>query len=714
MAMADQQTRKTGTRTQAKRDLATQENRRLAVHTPLDDDFFLITRFSGMEAMSALFQFKLDLVVERVRIDSKDPSATDQQIQDLVGKKAWVSFLLEDQAKETKASKTNAGMRYFHGMIRRIMAHPADDRFLHYTMELVPWAWLLTQRTNSRIHQNKDVLEIVDAVFVELRNDFPLAKCEHTKFTRQLRKRDYCVQYQETDFNFISRLLEVEGLSFYFEHTADNHVMVVFEDSQTQLEFCAKTEAESAIPYMNAATADEKTIREWRTQREVGPGKFSSKAYHMQLAGKADESLAAAALAKDPFFHALETYEYTADYTVQFVDPGRRLQEIVTEGETLAEVRLDEQELPLRLMAGQSWWRNLYCGHKFKMTDHPNRTDNAIYVLLSVEYLIFQDQDYISGSETGPHPTFAFTCVPIESKIRPPRITPKPLMYGPQTARVSVKKGEESWLDSYGRVRVQFHWERNGKDNETSACWIRVSQSWAGNGWGAYFWPRLGDEVVVEFLEGDPDLPLITGSVFNAQNKPLYSLPINYTRSGILTRSSKGGGSQNFNELRFEDKMGQEQIFLNAERDMDHRVENDYRQFVGKNQHLIVQSAFNESIGADASRQITGNCKETIGGKLSLQVTGARHETVGNVYLVQAGDQIHLASGTSIVIEGGSEVCIKGPGGFVSIGPSGVTIQGTTVNVNSGGPAASGSSPSPDNPDKPEVADDGSKGTKLA
>lgn len=689
---------------------ATQQGRRLAVCTPFDDDFFLITRFSGMEAVSGAFQFKLDLVVESGRIEAGKASEKDQEIQNLVGQLASVSFALQDNDEK-------ADQRYFHGMIRRILALPSDGRFLHYTMELVPWTWLLTQRTNSRVFQNKTVLEIVDKVFGALNDDFPFVGVKWSPkegassdaLTGTYTRRDYCVQYRETDLNFISRLLEQEGISYYFDHNSDGHTLVLFDDSQ-KVPFCKGEEKDSTLSYVNSAVADVNTIRDWKKQSAIGPGKYSSNAYHMQLAGNPPKEISA--LARTSFFHNLENYEYTADYTVQFVNPERRLGEISPEGQRLADVRLEEQEMPQQLMSGQSWWRSFASGHKFTMDKHS--TDNDTYVLLSVEHLILQDKDFVSSTDTGAHPGVAFLCVLNKVKVRPQRITPKPLICGPQTAKVVGKEGENIWLDEYGRARVQFHWERNSKEDENSTCWVRVVQSWAGDAWGTYFHPRIGDEVVVEFMEGDPDLPIITGSLFNSKNKPIYELPEHSTRSGIKTGSLKNGNSQNFNELRFEDKLGHEQIFLNAERDMDHRVENDYRQLVGNNQHIIVKASYAASVGSNSSCEVTGDSREKIGGKMSLQVTGARHETVGKVYLVQAGDQIHFASGTTIVIEGGQEVAIKGPGGFVSVGPSGVTIQGTAVTINSGGSAASGASPSPDAPDKPDVADDGTKGTKMA
>jgi len=332
------------------------------------------------------------------------------------------------------------------------------------------------------------------------------------------------------------------------------------------------------------------------------------------------------------------------------------------------------------------------------------------------------------------------------------------------------KSGEEIWVDQYGRVVVQFFWDRQGKKNENSSCWIRVSQPWAGKNWGAMWIPRIGQEVIVEFLEGDPDRPIITGRVYNAEAMPPYQLPDNGTRSTFMSRSSKEGGSANYNEIRFEDKKGSEQIFINAERDMDHRVEHDSREYVGHDRHLIVQGNQLEAVGGDKhghvkgnhlekidgdlSLQVAGNQKEKVGGNksgevagdqkekiggtmslkvggsqnsevgsdVSLQVGSSRNEKVGMTHALEAGQTIHLKAGMNVVIEAGMQLSLKGPGGFVDIGPTGVSIQGTMVLINSGGAAGSGpgaSTQSPDQPDSPtdpkdpDTADDGSKGGKL-
>jgi len=325
-------------------------------------------------------------------------------------------------------------------------------------------------------------------------------------------------------------------------------------------------------------------------------------------------------------------------------------------------------------------------------------------------------------------------------------------------------------VDKYGRVKVQFYWDRLGKKDENSSCWIRVSQPWAGAGWGAMWIPRIGQEVIVDFLEGDPDRPLITGRVYNAEQIVPYSLPDNQTRSTFLSRSSKNGGAANFNEIRFEDKKDSEQIFVNAEKEMDLRVEKESREFVGANRHLIVKANQQElvegdkhghvkgsqfekiegdvslqingkqmqKIGGDQSieldsdhkEKIVGNTslqvgkdqKTQIGGNVSLQVGQSRNEKIGQTHAMEAVQTIHLKGGMTVIIEAGMQLSLKGPGGFVDIGPAGVSIQGTMVLINSGGAAGSGPGASPDSPDSPDaptdpkdpdVADDGTKGGKL-
>jgi len=681
-----------------------QDLRLLELTTPLGANKVVINGLAGAEAISRPFQYKLELLVDR--------SGGEIKAKDLLGKAVSVS-LLQDEGK-----------RHFHGIVSRMVSLPRDSRFFHYRAEVVPWLWLLNLKSESRIFQDKSVIDIIKAVFDELKKSFPDVSYRDATTGNHI-PLDYCVQYRETDFNFVSRLMEQDGIFYFFEHSQNKHTLV-FGDSNGAIANCP---GGSQILYHEGGFGErEGVISSWQEGVELRSGKYTYRDHHFQLPGK---TLEVSEQTQDTSTSSLEFYDYPGQYALRFKNPDQRLGDVHPEGEKLVKVRLDEEVLPSQIFNVSSSRRNLCSGYKFSLSKHFD--SDGEYIITSLNCSANQSPDYISGRPTvGPLYQNTFTCVPASVHIRPRRVTPKPTIPGPQTAVVSVKSGEDSWLDKFGRVRVQFHWERNGKNNETSACWVRVAQSWAGTSWGSHFWPRVGQEVVVEFLEGDPDRPIITGSVYNAANMPPYTLPDFYTRSGIITRSSKNGASKNFNELRFEDKAGQEQIFLNAEKDMDHRVENDHRVFIGANQHLVVKAAQTEliegnkhehvkaehveKVDSNASREIGGDHKEKVAGKLSLVVGGAQHQSVGSVYTLQAGDEIHLQAGSKIVIEA-MEVSIKGTGGFVDIGMAGVTIQGTMVKINSGGSAASGTSASPESPagpKDPDVADDGSKGTKLS
>jgi type VI secretion system secreted protein VgrG len=305
-----------------------------------------------------------------------------------------------------------------------------------------------------------------------------------------------------------------------------------------------------------------------------------------------------------------------------------------------------------------------------------------------------------------------FTCIPDKSLFRPERVTPRPVMQGPQTAVVVGPSGEEIYVDKYGRVKLQFFWDREGKKDENSSCWTRVAETWAGKNWGVIFNPRVGQEVVVDFLDGDPDRPLVTGRVYNADQMPPYELAMNQTRSTVKSRSV-GGGADNFNELRFEDKKGSEQVFLHAEKDMDLRVKNDAREFVGKDRHLVVTGNRVESVEKDLHLHVNGEVRAKVSNDLSLSVGGKRQDKVGGNYALDGVKEIHLKAGTSLVLEAGGEITLKSGSNFIHIGKMGIAINGEKVMINSGGDAGSGSGSSPEAPKKPDVADDGTKGGKL-
>jgi len=325
------------------------------------------------------------------------------------------------------------------------------------------------------------------------------------------------------------------------------------------------------------------------------------------------------------------------------------------------------------------------------------------YVITSLSHVA--DEPYGTSPQAGRenHYSNAFTCIPFGLPFRPARTTPRPFVHGSHTATVVGASGEEISTDKYGRVKVQFHWDREGKNDSDSSCWVRVGTPWAGKQWGMIHIPRIGQEVIVDFLEGDPDQPIIVGSVYNAEQMPPYTLPDNKTQSGIKSRSSLKGGVNNFNEIRFEDKMGSEQIFIHAEKDLLKSVENDATQYVGRNLTLSVAQKQTESVGSDKNAKVAGKFSEEIGGDMFHTVGGKRHEQVATVYVLDSGQEIHLTGGQKVIIEAGMQLSLIGPGGFVDIGPTGVTIQGTLVNINSGGAAGSGTPCQTTSPEAPDI-----------
>ncbi|MGH9352434.1 MAG: type VI secretion system Vgr family protein, partial [Terriglobia bacterium] len=692
----------------------------------------LLQGFTGSEGISRLFKFNLDLL-------SENDSIT---FTNIVGQNVTVSVEL-----------VGGSFRYFNGCISRFAQSGKDGRFTHYQAEMAPWLWFLTRNADCRIFQDMAVPDIIKQVFNNLGfQDF------QNKLQGTYNQLEYCVQYRETHFNFVSRLMEQYGIFYFFQHEEGKHTMVL-ADSNSAFQAYDGSSGNAACDLVSGGGDSEDVISRWNIEQELRTGKYTLTDYNF-------ETPSTSLLSNDPTVVSVasnSSYEIF-DYPGDFLTPS--------DGESVAKLRMQEEEASHLVVSGAGDIRAFTSGYRFTLQDHYRSDMNTTYVLTEVDHSASVGQSYYtSGASTGSHYSNHFACAPQSVPFRPVRITPKPMVQGPQTAVVVGKSGEEIWVDQYGRVVVQFFWDRQGQKDEKSSCWIRVAQPWAGKNWGAVWIPRIGQEVIVEFLEGDPDRPIITGRVYNAEVMPPYALPDNGTRSTFMSRSTKGGGSSNYNEIRFEDKMGSEQIFMNAEHDMDWRVENDSREFVGNDRHMIVTTNQLEQIGGAKSvhvkgdhmekiegamsLQVVGDQKEKVGGNLSLNLTGDQKEQigggmslaissdqkiqVGGGYSLQissshnekagqniaaeAGQTIHLKGGMSVVIEAGMEVALKGPGGFVSVGPSGVTIQGTMVLINSGGAAGSGpgaqtespaSPDAPTDPNDPDTADDGSKGGKLS
>ncbi len=669
-----------------------QSNRLLSVETPAGKDTLLIERFTGAENISGLFSYELDLLADLQ--NKKDQSVKSNA---LIGKDVTVEL------------EQKSGERYFHGVVRRFVEGYQDERFMHYRMELVPWLWLLTLKSNCRIFQDLTCPEILKKIFDGLKSSHSGLVNYRDATTASYEKWDYCVQYRETDFNFVSRLMEQEGIFYFFEHQRGKHTLV-FADANSVFHPCPGQSKFNFGP--GAGMGDyEDIVTHFQKQEELRPGKYTLRDHHFELPGKTLEKSEPTMIIQGNN-SSLEMYDFPGDYGQRFNKPAQRLGDVEQVGEKLARHRMLEEEVSQSILNGNAHCRNFLPGFTFELQGHRPGIDGK-YILTSVHHAIRQSPGYFSGETLEVPYSNNFVCIPHKATYHPRRVTPKPVVQGPHTATVTVKSGEESWLDKYGRVRVQFHWDREGKKDENSTCWVRVTQAWAGNTWGAHFWPRIGQEVIVDFLEGDPDRPIITGCVYNAAQMPPYALPDNYTRSGIKTRSSKSGGSANYNELRFEDKKGSEQIFLNAEKDLDHRVENDSREFIGNDRSLIVKHDQKEKVEGDLHAETAGNRSEKVGQTMSLQVGQNLQEKSGQNFAHEAGMEIHLKAGMNVVIEAGLQLTIKASGGFINIGPAGIAISGTLVLINSGGAAGSGSGSSPQDPQKPDEADDGTKGGKM-
>lgn len=679
----------------------TQDNRLISVITPLGKDQLLLIGFAGQEAISQLFHFQLDLLAE---------NGTDVAFDRLLGQRVSIEIVLRSGAK-----------RYLNGICNRVSQGERDATFTAYHLEIVPQLWLLTRRAQSRIFQQISVPDILRKVLQGLDVSYELQGTFHP--------RDYCVQYRETDFNFISRLMEEEGIYYFFKHTATGHTLVIANTPQSHPDL----PEQSKIIYEDVAEdrLDEDRIYDWEKVQELRSGKYTLWDHSFELPHKhleADRQIMDSVEVgsvnhklKVGGNDQLEIYDFPGEYAQRFdgVTPGGGdrsgdLQKIFEDNKRTVDIRMQEEALPSIVIQGNSNCRQFVSGHKFTLERHFNA--DGQYVLTGVSHSARYSGDYRSGQGGDDLYSNSFSCIPVGLPFRPARNTPKPFVQGTQTAVVVGPAGEEIFTDKYSRVKVQFHWDREGQENADSSCWIRVATVWAGKRWGAVHIPRIGQEVIVAFEEGDPDQPIIIGSVYNASEMPPYDLPEHKTRSGIKSRSSKTEGVGGFNEIRFEDKKGEEQVFIHAERNQDIRIKNDLFETVGGDgkgeAHFIVEKDRLTKIKGDDHYQVQGDLNSKVDGTVSLTAGANVEEKVGTKYAVDAGMEIHIKSGMTLILEAGVQLSLKVGGNFIDINPAGVFIQGTMVMINSGGAAGSGSGAAPQSPRDPTEADDAKGGEK--
>jgi type VI secretion system secreted protein VgrG len=664
----------------------------------LDQDFLVIEQLSATEGLSQLFEFDLELLHEETKKSNK-PTPVDPH--DVLGQPMTVRVKQEDGTE-----------RYFNGICARFTQGQRDQWFTHYQATLVPHVWFLTQIARSRIFQNTSVDNILRKVFKGFEVDYEIGSFE---------PRNYCVQYRETDWDFAARLMEEEGIYFYFEHTKNAHRMILGNTPDSHRECPSK----STLPFhLDKGELGEKwtgAVLGWFVDNNLRTGKYELWDYNFQLP---TNRLDAIQLGRFPIGgnEKVEIYDFPGGYAKRFdgIDSGGAehedvLQKVFDDRKRTVKIRQEEIDAGYKTIRSVSDCCSLTAGYRFQLSKHPLAENNINHVIVTARHEAMQTPGYTS-SEILPTPyTIEFTCIPHGSDdaapYRPPRTTAKPIVHGSHTAVVSGPGGEEIYTDKYGRVKVQFKWDRTQKFDAESSAWVRVAQGWAGNKWGIMFIPRIGMEVVVQFLEGDPDQPIITGCVYNPTTMPPYDLPDEKTKSTLKSNSSQGGGG--FNEFRFEDKSGEEQIFIHGEKNLDIRIKNDAKQIIQNDHHVIVENNEYEKVKGDLHLKVVGDKKEKVDGSVSLDVGSNLQEKAGQKYAMDAGQEIHLKGGMKVVIEAGMQLSLKGPGGFVDIGPSGVTIQGTMVLINSGGAAGSGSGSSPDAPTDPTEADDANAGEKT-
>lgn len=615
----------------------TQAGRLIRITTPLGDDVLVPRAFQGREEISRLFEYRLLAASENGSIDPKE----------IVGKRVTVSILQADMSTD----------RHFDGFVSHFTKLPrrAPHRvFYEYELTIVPWLWFLSLTTNCRIFQEKSVPDVIEKIFQDFGfTDFQL------QLTGTHNPWVYCVQYRETAFNFISRLMETEGIFYFFKHESGKHTLVL-GDKKTVHQNC---DFQSSMR-MEPATGhrrDQDTIHTWERHYEFQSGKWAQTDYNF-------ETPTTSLLTNDNTVVKLdniqkyELFDYPGDYD----NKG--------DGETLTKLRMEEVEAAFDTAQGESDCRSFASGYKFTLTDHEQSDQDGSYTLLSVTHNASQGALYGGESQENADYQNSFVCFPNAVQFRPERTTPRPVVHGTQTAVVVGPGGEEIYTDKYGRVKVQFFWDREGNKDEKSSCWIRVSQPWAGKNWGGVWLPRIGQEVVVDFLEGDPDRPLIVGRVYNEQQGVPYTLPDNSTQSGFKSRSSKGGGSADFNELRFEDKTGSEEIHIQAQKDMTILVKHD--------ESRTVQHDETVTIGNDRTEKVGKNETGNIGQKRDWTIGEQDNLTVGQKQQIQVGQEISVQAGAKISIQAGAQIQITCGGSSITMNPGMITIQAPLVKIN--------------------------------
>ncbi|WP_422088830.1 type VI secretion system Vgr family protein [Variovorax sp.] len=618
-------------------------DRIVIAHTPLAEDQLMFRSMNGTEGLSRLFEFEVDLLSPSASID----------LQSVLGKPLSLEI------------KTAGAPRFLCGQVVRFSMIGREGRTSRHTVYRAivrPWLWYLTRTSGYRIFQNKTVVEMLEEVFADY--SFAFEK----KLTASYRQWEHCAQYNESDFAFVSRLMELEGIYYYFKHEQNEHTLVLVDDIGAH----EPMPGYETIDYFASdrdVTEDVEVIDDWRVTGEVRTGRYTVDDFNFTTPGS---DLTNVRSQPQPHDHAdYEMYEWLGEFT----NAG--------EGEHYARVRLEEAQALGERSEGHATVRGMAPGYKFSMRGSSREDDNREYLIVSVTYAL-REGGYASGVEPGEY-GFGFVVQPTSLPYRAPRVTSVPRTSGPQTAVVVGPEGKEIWTDQYGRVKVQFRWDRSGRRNENCSCFVRVSQVFAGDGFGAVFTPRIGQEVIVDFIGGLADRPIITGRVYNPRHMPPFDLPGEDTKSGFVTRSTQGGSPATANSLVFEDRMGAEFVALHAERNLDVSVEADETHDTGGSRTTVIEgpdvltdnTLRDATVNGPDTLEVNGPQTITINGPQTQTVNGLQTETINGprVDTVLANEIRTVVAGRLDTVTAYETVVINGVRSETVHGPSSVTVD---------------------------------------
>lgn len=614
---------------------ATQKNNVIQISTPAGKDALYLTRFVAQEAMSDLFVISANMYTIGGQISHED----------LVGKPVSISLRNADGGSE----------RYYHGIVSHLVSNGSrtadvdeQKNYIDYQATIVPYATSMRNRKNSRIFQKLTVKDIFADLFGQHNVSFS------DKTTKTYPKYEYCVQYQETDFDFIQRLLQQEGIFYFFEHSKNAHTLVLADDI-TAYKACSEAKVIHSTGHLSKSH-----VSRWQGGLSLAPGSFKSIGFDFKQPARYPDGEQ-----KNPELPTQavgEIFEYHGEA------------ETHPRAANLASLQLEALQRDMKLSSGKSDCRSFSPGKLFSFEKHEDpRLEGKTFVITSMMTSVtVPNQSGANQVSTDEVYSNHFECVPKDVPYRSQAMQSKPVINGVQTAIVTGDNADEILVDQYGRVKVQFDWDREGKKDSKSSCWIRVAQNWAGKKWGAFFFPRVGQEVLVDFINGDPDQPIVSGAVYNADLMPPYALPAEKTQSGIKTRSTTKGGADNFNELRFEDKKGSELVYVQAEKDHELYVKNDQKD-------KIDNDRFTE-IGNNDDLKVALNRSGDIGENDTLKVGKTLNIEAGDEIVIKTGSaQIKMASSGNITIEG-TNIDIKGSN--VKVDGSAITLSAGVIKLN--------------------------------